>query len=200
MPRIPPDDRRQQIMDAALPLFAAQGFRGASNRDIARAAGMTPGLIYHYFASKEDLYRAVIDEYSPFAQLGLSVDALRDQPVEQVLRQLIAGLHGVFTLSPRFTQVVRIAIVESLHDPAKGQQLNTLLRRLIDPLSGYLAEQIARGALRPGDPTLMAQSFLGNAVIFFIRRVIGGDAALLAVPLEQFTAFTVESFLRAFRA
>ena len=47
------ENRREQIMESALRVFAKKGFTGASNKDIAREAGITPGLIYHYFESKE---------------------------------------------------------------------------------------------------------------------------------------------------
>jgi AcrR family transcriptional regulator len=50
------EDRREQIIDAALQVFAKIGFARATNSEIAREAGnMTPGLIYYYFKSKEDL-------------------------------------------------------------------------------------------------------------------------------------------------
>jgi AcrR family transcriptional regulator len=60
----PRRDRREDILRASLQLFADKGFHGTSMRDIAREAHITEGLIYHYFASKRDLFRAIIDEYS----------------------------------------------------------------------------------------------------------------------------------------
>ncbi len=59
------EDRREQIMEAALAVFAKKGFARASNKDIAREAGITPGLIYHYFESKEALQKAIFEERSP---------------------------------------------------------------------------------------------------------------------------------------
>ncbi len=43
------EDRSEQIIDAALRVFARKGFTKATNKDIAREAGITPGLIYYYF-------------------------------------------------------------------------------------------------------------------------------------------------------
>ncbi|WP_018991574.1 TetR/AcrR family transcriptional regulator [Aromatoleum toluclasticum] len=54
-----PPDRRQVILDAAAALFAEQGYDSTSIRDIASRVGLLPGSIYHYFASKEELYLAV---------------------------------------------------------------------------------------------------------------------------------------------
>ena len=57
-------DRRTQILEAALEVFSTKGFHKATNKDIASAAGgMSPGLIYHYFKDKEDLFISLVDVY-----------------------------------------------------------------------------------------------------------------------------------------
>lgn len=53
---------RERIVAVARERFATVGFAAASNKDIAEAAGITTGAIYHYFVSKRDLYLAVFDE------------------------------------------------------------------------------------------------------------------------------------------
>ncbi|MEO7018839.1 MAG: helix-turn-helix domain-containing protein, partial [Ktedonobacteraceae bacterium] len=60
MPRTPKvvEDRREQILDAAMRVFTQKGFSRATNRDVAREAGITTGLIYYYFDNKEALLRA----------------------------------------------------------------------------------------------------------------------------------------------
>ncbi len=52
------EDRREQIIDAAMKVFSQKGFLRATNKDIAREAGITPGLIYYYFENKEALLTA----------------------------------------------------------------------------------------------------------------------------------------------
>lgn len=59
---VEPLDRRQVILDAAAALFAEQGYDSTSIRDIASRVGLLPGSIYHYFASKDELYLAVHGE------------------------------------------------------------------------------------------------------------------------------------------
>ena len=71
------DERRSQIIDGALEVFSTKGFSAASNRDIARAAGInSPGLIYHYFASKEDLLMSAIERHAAPMQMQLNRRAL----------------------------------------------------------------------------------------------------------------------------
>ena len=55
------EKKRQQIMEAALIVFAEKGYEKATNKDIAEAAGVgSPGLIYHYFEDKGDLLREAV--------------------------------------------------------------------------------------------------------------------------------------------
>jgi len=54
------DERREQILHAALKVFARCGFAAARMTDIAAEAGISTGLAYHYFASKEDLFHELV--------------------------------------------------------------------------------------------------------------------------------------------
>ena len=54
---------RAQILEAALRLFSHQGYRGTSIRDIATAAGVSTGNLYHQFPDKESLFRTLLDQY-----------------------------------------------------------------------------------------------------------------------------------------
>jgi AcrR family transcriptional regulator len=59
--RLAPDRRREQILDAATDQLRARGYHAVSLADIADAAGVTRGLVHHYFGSKRDLYLAVLE-------------------------------------------------------------------------------------------------------------------------------------------
>src|SRR5215208_3527595 len=57
-----PEDRPQEILDAALRVFAAKGYRQTRLEDVAEAAGVTKGTIYHYFESKEDVLLQIVEQ------------------------------------------------------------------------------------------------------------------------------------------
>ncbi|MBM4253168.1 MAG: TetR/AcrR family transcriptional regulator [Deltaproteobacteria bacterium] len=59
--RVSSNERRQQLIEAALPLFAQVGFRGVTTRQLATTAGVSEALLYQHFPSKEELYSAVQD-------------------------------------------------------------------------------------------------------------------------------------------
>src|SRR5215471_17466191 len=80
------EDRRQQIIDGALEVFASKGFERATNKDIAEAAGIgSAGLIYHYFKDKSDLFRQVLEQRAPVLQLLNRADAIMQLPPREAL-------------------------------------------------------------------------------------------------------------------
>jgi TetR/AcrR family transcriptional regulator, transcriptional repressor of aconitase len=71
--RLDSDERRQQIVDAAVPLFARKGFAGTTTRELAEAAGISEALLFRHFPSKELLYRELLQ------QLGCQGDPALEQ-------------------------------------------------------------------------------------------------------------------------
>jgi AcrR family transcriptional regulator len=60
--RLPAEERREQILDVAVQVFARQGFHGTSMNDVAEVAGVTKPVLYQHFDSKQDLYLALMQE------------------------------------------------------------------------------------------------------------------------------------------
>jgi len=75
--RLSSSDRRLQILDVAMRLFAEHGFSGTRTRAIAEAAGINEALLFRYFARKEDLYAAILDYKATLAHTDQWVDELR---------------------------------------------------------------------------------------------------------------------------
>src|SRR4051794_3069364 len=71
------EDRRAQILTSAIPVFAQHGFREASLDDIAAQAGITRAIVYRHFDSKEELYRAVLDD----ARAGIRSELQADRHI-----------------------------------------------------------------------------------------------------------------------
>src|SRR5688572_27824374 len=105
------EDRRLQILEAALQVFAQKGFVRATNKDIAKEAGITPGLIYHYFDSKEGLLKAAIDEYSPLRLIHAPPADLLAQTPEKFLR-FVAGQLLTILEDEHFVRLMRVFLPE----------------------------------------------------------------------------------------
>ena len=71
--RLDSDERRQAIVDAAVPLFARKGFAGTTTRELAEAAGISEALLFRHFPSKQLLYREILQ------QLGCQGDPALEQ-------------------------------------------------------------------------------------------------------------------------
>ena len=88
--RLDSDERRQAIVDAAVPLFARKGFSGATTRELAEAAGVSEALLYRHFPSKQLLYSEILQ------QVGCQGDPALEKLLEKqdggALREGIQGL------------------------------------------------------------------------------------------------------------
>jgi AcrR family transcriptional regulator len=88
-----PDDRYQELLEAALQVFAQHGYRNTRLDEVAEAAGVTKGTIYHYFDTKEELLLSVIKHYQTLA-FGRAEDLLRDEslPASTRIRLLVRNM------------------------------------------------------------------------------------------------------------
>lgn len=111
-----PDDRGAEIIQAALELFVTRGFAATKLEDVARAAGVSKGLPYVYFRSKEELFKAVIAEAigDPLVRATEFVEAF-EGPAEQLLRELVAMFRR-FTEAPA-GGVVKLILAEAGNFP-----------------------------------------------------------------------------------
>ncbi|MBU3599378.1 TetR/AcrR family transcriptional regulator [Polynucleobacter sp. 30F-ANTBAC] len=96
------------ILDAAIECFAAGGYVGTSNRDIAKRAGVTSGLLYHYFDSKAALFHeALKDVNSKLLEVFKEASTLNYDAT--VLEQLILGSKGALRLTKKNPSIVLFA-------------------------------------------------------------------------------------------
>jgi len=103
------DNRLPLILDEAARLFAAQGFHGASVRDIVRAIDMLPGSLYYHFATKEALLAAVYAE--GVRRISESVEAAiagRRDPWERLEAACVAHLESLLNAGDYAQVVIRV--------------------------------------------------------------------------------------------
>ena len=158
-------DRRTQIRDAALRVFARKGYRNTVVEDVARAAGVSKGTIYTYFDRKEELlgavFRGLMDEME-----GREAAILRsDRPPLEKIRRLLHAF--VDMLSSQEEDVARVMLdiwVASVQDPERFgidfADLYAQYRRLFREL---LREAQTRGDV-PADVSSAAPAVLIGAI------------------------------------
>lgn len=177
-------DRRQLILEAALDVFAEQGFEGATTKEIAARAGVTHGLIYFYFSSKEDLFQAVF-EHTLSGALGGLADAATpgvDDDPDVVIENTLAQALELLT-SPRASSLARMMLRMVANGDRKEGPLRECKYSMIraigqfsDSLVAYLDGQITRGRLRPVDTRAVVRLLIGGLVAG--SRVEGSDPTI----------------------
>lgn len=189
------EDRREHIIDAAMRVFSQKGFTKATNKDIAREAGITPGLIYYYFESKEALLKAIIETRSPVQLLNSPPQQMFELPPEMFLRFLIQRVLGIVE-TENFIRLARMLLPEIVHSPEMASMLTAIFQRVLGFIGGYLDEKMQRGELRRIDVALASQAILGTVMGFVLRRQILKDPAALQYSHEQIAQSVVEAVLQ----
>ena len=156
-------ERRAQILDAAFEEFSEKGYKGATIKGIARAAGLqSPALIYWYFPDKEALFREVLGARVPVVRAVAEPEGLMDLPPEEMLVRL--G-RAYFAFERMDVRTLKLVIGEAIRRP---QVAETFVRsgpaRVLDFLRAYMERQIELGRLRPHDARSSARAFIGMLI------------------------------------
>ncbi len=95
------DARQTAILDAARDLFSRHGYHKTTMPEIARAAGVSVGLIYYHFASKADILVAIVEEFHAFGLAAFE----RSRTISDPRERLDAAVRDLFTAFDRFSKV-----------------------------------------------------------------------------------------------
>lgn len=170
--------RREQLVQTALRLFSEKGYRGASVRDIARAAGVNEGLLYHYFSGKGDLFRAVLDQYAPVRAFGAFLRAEGSRPARRPFDDTLRAFGREFVARMRENRPFLVTMLtEAPNDPELGAILREFLQATNDDITRFLAEYREAGQLDSQIPLEAAAQVIQGALMFHFLT-----GALLAPP------------------
>lgn len=190
-----PETRRQQIIDGAFQVFANKGFEKATNRDIAAASGIgSPGLIYHYFKDKSDLFREVVEQHLPVLQLLThSEEEMMSKSPRDALTLFGQAFLRVLE-DPKSIALMKLLMGEAFRQPLIAGMLNQIgPSRSIAFLTRYLDKQMSAGVLKPMNPSAAARCFVGSLVAYMVTREVflQPDAQLLSADTMVETAVEV---------
>ena len=188
--------KRRQILDGARKVFMDLGFDGASMNEIARAAGVSKGTLYVYFADKNRLFEAIVEEESlAHGQVVFNFDPGRD--VETTLREF-GRAYIELVCRPGGGSAIRtvMAIAERMPDVGR-RYYEQVLEKTIDRLADYLAAHVGPGELVIDDCRLAASQFMQICqASLFLPFVFQAAPA----PSSERVAVVVESATRVFLA
>ncbi|MGP4020709.1 TetR/AcrR family transcriptional regulator [Saccharopolyspora sp. 5N708] len=195
-------DKRQAILDAALRVFAREGYGQAGVDVIAAEAGVAKPTVYNHFGDKENLFRQAIaaDSDRAFAENMAVVERLRSDGAEvrQLLEQVGFRLLQCYC-DERSWALRRLLYAELSRFP---DLLDIVRGRAADPITEALADRLARlmlaGRLRNCDPTEAAEQFAALLTGPMEGRARFGTRQVPKAELRAVTAAAVRTFLQAY--
>ncbi|WP_211115682.1 TetR/AcrR family transcriptional regulator [Arenibaculum pallidiluteum] len=144
------DARPDEIVEAALEVFARRGFAAARLEDVAARAGISKGTLYLYFPNKEELFKAAVrTAIVPGIAAGERLAADPATPSLEVLRSIVGGIAARMMTSPAGV-IPKLMIAEAGNFPELARfYFDEVIRRGFALLSSVLEHGIARGEFRP---------------------------------------------------
>jgi AcrR family transcriptional regulator len=181
------DERRLQILRAAARVFAKDGFAAAQMDDVAREAGVSKGLIYHYFESKPALFTAIVTlVVGAVLRLHEEAAAMPGRAAERLQWLLERELWGARDDGHMFSVILRA--VESVAAPQEARdKVAELTAASGAVMRGLLAAGQAEGDVIEGDPGALA-AVLGACV--------SGNALAATTPALRDAAVDVGTLMR----
>ena len=192
--------KRRQILDGARKVFMDLGFDGASMGEIARAAQVSKGTLYVYFADKCALFEAILEQEAlQYGQVVFNFDPARD--AETTLKEFgRAYIH--LLCRPGGGSAIRtvMAIAERMPDVGRRYYAR-VLDKSINRLSGYLQARVAAGDLAIGDCDLAAAQFMELCkASLFLPFVFQAAPAPSEERMTEVVDSATRMFLAAYRA
>ncbi len=160
MAKAPPIDKRRQILDAAIRVFARQGFHSTRVSDIADEAGVAYGLVYHYFKSKDEVLNELFSERWSLLLTAIE-EADREGASPRAKLEAVAGfIVDSYRHDPELMKVIIVEVTRAAN--SFGRTHLPEIRRAYDSIAKIVAEGQEAGVFRRDiDANFASMSFYG---------------------------------------
>jgi AcrR family transcriptional regulator len=188
---------REAIVEAATRLFLQHGFGAVSMDELAEAAGVARRTLYNQFASKEEIFREMLQRVSGQLEHALPPGIETQGDVEQVLRlvaRAILDLHK----NPDYLGFLRMVAADARQFPWIAEALAAVMDPQIERFVRYFAHLTAMGVLVCRNPMLAAHQFAGVLNEFSLWPWMMGRESL-PIPAEELVEETIQMFLKHYR-
>jgi len=192
--------KRRQILDGARKMFLDLGFDGASMGEIARSAGVSKGTLYVYFADKNRLFEAIVEEEQiEQGKVAFNLDPARD--AETTLREF-GRAYILILCRPGGGSAVRTVMAIAERMPEVGRRFyEHVLEKTINRLAEYLRVHVKPGDLAIDDCQLAASQFLLMCqATLFLPFVFQAAPAPSVERIDEVVGSATRTFLAAYGA
>jgi AcrR family transcriptional regulator len=155
-------DKRRLILDAAITVFAREGFHGCRVSDIAKEANVAYGLVYHYFSSKDEVLDTLFTErWSLLLEAIDNVDR-QDAPVRDKLRAVASFIIDSYSNDPALMKVIIVEVTRAAN--TFGRAHLSEIRRAYEGIAGIVESAQRDGTFRTDISAEFASLFFYGAV------------------------------------
>ncbi len=160
MTKAPPMEKRRQILDAAVRVFARQGFHSTRVSDIADEAGVAYGLVYHYFSSKDQVLNELFTERWSLLLAAIGETDGSDASPREKLAAVAAFIVDSYRHDPELMKVIIVEVTRAAN--SFGRTHLPEISRAYDGIAKIVADGQQQGAFRADiDPQFASMAFYG---------------------------------------
>jgi AcrR family transcriptional regulator len=160
MAKAPPIDKRRQILDAAVRVFARQGFHSTRVSDIADEAGVAYGLVYHYFSSKDEVLNELFSERWSLLLAAIEEADRGAESPRAKLRAVAGFIVDSYRHDPELMKVIIVEVTRAAN--SFGRTHLPEIRRAYESIARIVEEGQKAGDFRADiDPAFASMSFYG---------------------------------------
>ena len=156
------ENTRTRILQAALHLFARQGYDGTTTKDLANAANVAEGTLFRHFANK----KAILIEVATSGWVEILTDLLTElsemgsyKAVAQVMKRRMLNMQ-------KNSSLLRVCFIEAQYHPELRERIQIeVIAKMTDVAEAFFETAMEKGIYRPMNPKIVAQVFLGMFAI-----------------------------------
>jgi len=194
-------ERPAEIVSAAHTVFSEHGFARARLEDIAKLAGVSKGALYVYFETKQDLFRAVVEEAVEPHLSAIRTGVSGELPFDKAARLGVDVLVSAIEANPRIGGVVKLIIAESRNLPELAVIWHEkVIRPLLSLVGGMIRRGQKAGDVRPGDPEMFAIGVLGPLVLAILWRETFEPVGAKPLRLRTLASQHLDTVLKGMKA
>ncbi|MFN0139649.1 MAG: TetR/AcrR family transcriptional regulator [Pyrinomonadaceae bacterium] len=205
--RMKGDKRREQILQTAVDLFSQRGFKGTTTKEIARAAGVSEAMVFRHFATKGELYGAILDHKScsdgvhrfPWEANETLQEAIKQKDDFAVFYNIALDAMNKHQSDVGFMRLLFYSALEE-HELAE-RFFHDFIEKVYEFIGGYVARRQRDGAFRKMNPRIAVRSFLGMIIHHSLNNILWDKKRIiLNISNEEAAKNFAEILLRGIRA
>ena len=192
--RLSAEERRATIIKVAKRLFATKGFHGVSIDEIVKEVGVSPAILYRHFESKEELYQAVLQEFSATRESYVETIVADDIGFEQVLRGMTTVFVSSIMSHPDMLKM-------EMHSQLEGSEASQVFflnrwKSFTDYIEFNLNELQALGKIKPINAEAAALMYQGIIREVLLLKCMQQKDRMKATPIEVLVGEIITLFMK----